>query len=286
MKRDIETVKQNITFVKLTKENVGNYKKLPKIYWKHVYTGLVNEGESPDKKCKKNFFEQVFSDVVKDDSLSFFIVMQSGKDMIGFALFDKTKNGWWGLDLPYDYGYVGDFYIQPEYRRHGFGRMLYEHIEKIIKDDGRSFILLHPDPVTGVDFWRAMGYSDTGFNNAWGHYFIYIKHLIKDDKTEEIEKSIRKYLSLIERIEINPYNKPVIKEVSCLWKEYCKEAGKKYRKNDVRKMAFNARKSRGVGFHAIYFERKIVAFVYKTDEKLTYILPEHRERLKNLGVEI
>lgn len=92
-------------------------------------------------------------------------------------------------------------------------------------------------------------------------------------------------------IGINPYNRPQIKEAVKVWKKYCQETNRKFRKNDVKKMAFNARKNKAVSFRALYFEGKIIGLLYLCDEIIRYILPEHKNKgfekeLKNEPMEI
>jgi GNAT superfamily N-acetyltransferase len=72
-------------------------------------------------------------------------------------------------------GTVLGFYIKPEYRRKGFGRAFFKHIENTLKADGATHIYTTPDKVTGVPFWSAMGFAASGKIDPDNHLSIYIK---------------------------------------------------------------------------------------------------------------
>ena len=100
---------------------------------------------------------------------------------------------------------------------------------------------------------------------------------MKDEHTAEIDKAISELVKPTDLISINPYNKPQIKEVYCVWKEYCKETNRRPRKKVVKNMAWNARNNRAVSFKALYYHGKIIGFIYKADNELNYVLPEYRK---------
>lgn len=126
------------------------------------------------------------------------------------------------VDIPYDYGEFKDFYILPRHRRKGFGTILNNYIEDVFINNKTNVVLLSPDPVSGIEFWRAMGYYDTGIHKGWGKHFVYIKHISDDNTSLEIDNAISELLTPTDLIGINPYNKPQMREVYCVWKEYCK----------------------------------------------------------------
>lgn len=263
----------NLTFTNITKENISSYKKLRQIFVKYKMQTLRNHGEMPGNK--KMFYE-LFDSIISNSSLSnfdYFIVMESAKELIGFASISTSST--YVVDIPYPYGEVKDFYISPKHRRKGYGRILNHHIEKIFDENGTNTVLLSPDPVSGIDFWKAMGYCDTGIHQGWGRHFIYIKHIKVN--SFETDNAISELVTLTDLIGINPYNKPQIKEVYGVWKEYCKEINRKPRRKDIDNMAWNARKNRTVSFKAKYYQGKIIGFNYNADYEINYTLPEHSD---------
>ncbi len=76
------------------------------------------------------------------------------------------------------YGDIMEFYVQPEYRRKGFGKEMYLYLEDFFGKNGVKNIYLTADPVTGKPFWEAMGFSDTGEISPENKQSIYEKALI------------------------------------------------------------------------------------------------------------
>lgn len=260
--------KLGICFSEITTKNINNYKILKKTFAKYKTKTLRNHGETPcGKKTFYNLFEHIVLNASSSDS-KHFIIMQSGKELIGFALIDTASTD--VVDIPYRYGEINDFYISPKHRRKGYGRILNNHIENVFKADGTNTVLLSPDPVSGIDFWKAMGYCDTGLHQGWGRHLVYIKHLTEKDT--KIENAISALVTPTDLITVNPYNKAQIKEMHGVWKKYCRENNKKFRKSTVRKMAFKARENKAVEFKALYEKRKIIGFVYKDDSEINYSL--------------
>ncbi|MBQ7962379.1 MAG: GNAT family N-acetyltransferase [Clostridia bacterium] len=268
-------MKKDITFTSITAENINQFRNLRKIFAKYKIKTLRNHGEAPGSR---KMFYKLFDDIVSrasDSDSDYFLVIQSGKEIIGFTSISTSSKDF--FDIPYKYGSVNDFYISPKQRRKSYGRILNGHIENIFKDNGTGTVMLFPDAVYGIPFWKAMGYNDTGFHHGWGHYFVYIKHLIKNEHSAQIDNAISEFVKPVDLISINPYNKPQIKELYVVWKEYCKETNRKPHRNDIKNMAWNARKNKDISLNSFYYQGKIAGFTYKADNEIKYVLPENRE---------
>ena len=265
----------DFTFTTITKDNICQYKKLRKIFAEYKIQTLRNHGETPgNKKMFYKLFDGIISRASESDT-DYFIVMQSDKEIIDFASISTVASDI--VSIPYSYGTVNDFYISPKHRRNGYGRILNSYIEKIFINSGTNTVLLYPDPVHGIPFWKAMNYCDTGINQGWGHYLVYRKHLVQNEHISEIDKAISELVKPTDLISINPYNKPQIKAVYCIWKEYCTEANRKPHKKDIKNMAWNARNKRAINFKALYYQGKIIGFTYKADTEINYVLSEYRK---------
>ena len=271
----MNTTNSNFTFTTITKENASLYKKLRKVFARYKIKTLRNHGEAPGgKKMFYKLFDNIISRASDNNTYSF-IVMLSGEEIIGFAYVSMTATDI--VDIPFSYGTVNDFYISPKHRRKGYGRILNSYIEKIFRDNGISTALLYPDPVCGIPFWKAMDYCDTGINQGWGHYLVYCKHLKRNEHTAEIDNAISQLVKPTDLISINPYNKPQIKEVYGVLKEYCTETNQKPHIKDVKNMAWNARKNSAISFKALHYHGEIIGFTYKADNEINYVLPEYRK---------
>ena len=95
---------------------------------------------------------------------------------IGIAMFAIDLGTVCGL-LERGYGTVMELYIRPEYRRMGFGKEYWCHIEETLCKDGASRFYITPDSVTGIPFWMCMGFEDSGFVDPDSKVPIYIKQL-------------------------------------------------------------------------------------------------------------
>lgn len=140
----------DFTFTTITKDNINQYKKLRKIFSEYKIQTLRNHGEAPsNKKMFYNLFDGIISRASQSDT-DYFIVMQSGKEIIGFASMSTAASD--VVSIPYNYGTVNNFYISPKHRLKGYGRILNSYIEKIFIDNGTTTVLLYPDPIHGIPF--------------------------------------------------------------------------------------------------------------------------------------
>ncbi len=75
------------------------------------------------------------------------------------------------------YGYIMEFYVIPEFRRKGYGKKMYVHLEELLKKDGAFNLYLTADPITGKPFWEAMGFTNSLKKSPDNNQDIYIKAL-------------------------------------------------------------------------------------------------------------
>ena len=127
--------------------------------------------ETPEATLKK-FIASIVSMSEGEDR--FVELCYLGKDLIGFAYGKIDREDHRGYVRP-DWGYVMEFYVNPEYRRNGYGREIYKHLENIFKANGVSHIWLTADPVTGEPFWSAVGFTNGGDKSPENNLYIYEK---------------------------------------------------------------------------------------------------------------
>lgn len=70
-----------------------------------------------------------------------------------------------------------EFYVLPEFRRKGYGKQMYAHLEETLINDGAKGLYLTSDPVTGKPFWLACGYKNTGEKSPENNQEIYEKEI-------------------------------------------------------------------------------------------------------------
>lgn len=87
----------------------------------------------------------------------------SGDISIGIKVNDKLVAGANGCMTAFKIFYVSTVFVDEEYRRLGFGRLLIREIEKRAKELGANTIRLDTFNWQGKDFYLAEGYEQVGF---------------------------------------------------------------------------------------------------------------------------
>lgn len=71
------------------------------------------------------------------------------------------------------YGYIMEFYVLPDFRRNGYGRLMFRQLEFMFERDGAKHMYLTADPVTGKPFWEAMGFISINEKSPENNQEIY-----------------------------------------------------------------------------------------------------------------
>lgn len=168
----------NTKYVQIYKENQDLYNDIIPLWFS--YFNELHDGKSDDEKSKD---DETILDLNRRISIQgrrsdmHFEIFYYGNVPIGFANFAIDTGGILGL-IDKGFGFVMEFYISPEFRRKGYGKLFYNHIEKTLIDDGTQNVYLTSDTVTGVPFWVSMGFSESGKIDPDNKLPIYIKYLI------------------------------------------------------------------------------------------------------------
>lgn len=271
-----------ILFTQITKLNAELFSQLRKQFPDYKIQGLKHRGESPyGKKHWRALFDREYASTPEPQDGSGYdlhIAMHTAGELLGFADISLQSRGL--VDIPLDYGSVNEFFIVPKHRRKGYGTILYSHVELLFAEHRVCTVLLKPDPVTGVDFWRAMGYEDTGLNKGSGEPLVYRRHLAPGETAKAIDDAIQKLCTPTEVITINPYKKRQLSEMIPIWRAYCRENDRRFHKRDVKTTAFEARKHKDVSFAAIYYGGGIVGFLLrKNNEEIRFISDSDKKTL-------
>ena len=112
---------------------------------------INNQGERPDMHLEMFFCDDIF---------------------IGFAHFAVVSGG-----SKAGCGFIMEFYITPDYRRRGCGKLFYEHIEKTLSGHGAKKLFLTSDTLTGVPFWISMGFNVSGNIDPDNDMTEYVKNI-------------------------------------------------------------------------------------------------------------
>ena len=97
-----------------------------------------------------------------------------GDNLIGFLYGKVDHEDHKGFIKP-GYGYIMEFYVCPQYRRKGYGKRMFLHMEHLFRKDGAKRMYLTADPVSGKPFWEAMGFANTGEQSPENKLDVYEK---------------------------------------------------------------------------------------------------------------
>ena len=98
-----------------------------------------------------------------------------GDEMVGFAHFAIVKGTQYGL-LGENEGFVMEFYVLPTYRRKGYARTLYSHIETILAAAGARNICLTSNPAAEA-FWLAVDFRKTEIIDSDNNQYVFVKEI-------------------------------------------------------------------------------------------------------------
>lgn len=130
--------------------------------------------EQPPEKTIKRFISSIAD--MSENTDRFVELCYLDKVLIGFAYGKIDREEHRGYVRP-GWGYVMEFYVKPEYRRNGYGKEIYKHLENTFKSNGVSNIWLTADPITGEPFWNAVGFTNSGERSPENNLYIYEKHI-------------------------------------------------------------------------------------------------------------
>ena len=146
-----------------------------------LWVDLIKEvnGNDGKKQTKEQILDGFYKRVSIQGSRNnmHFEVMFLNRTPIGIAMFAIDLGTVYGL-LEKGYGTVMGFYIHPNYRRMGYGRDFWKHIESVLRSDGASKFYICLDAVIGIPFWTSMGFEDSRLMDPDDKKSIFIKREI------------------------------------------------------------------------------------------------------------
>ena len=154
-----------------------HHKLLESIMLPYCHELDSNVGRETPEETLKKFIASIVC--MSEDKDRFVELCYLGEDLIGFAYGKIDREEHRGYVRP-DWGYVMEFYVKSEYRRKGYGRENYKHLENILTSNGVSKIWLTADPITGEPFWSAVGFTNSGEKSPENNLYIYEKHIITE----------------------------------------------------------------------------------------------------------
>ena len=131
-----------------------------------------NVGRETSEATLKKFIASIVA--MSEDNDRFVELCYLDEHLIGFAYGKIDREEHRGYVRPC-WGYIMEFYVKPEYRRKGYGKEIYKHLENIFKSNGVSNVWLTADPITGEPFWCTVGFTNSGEKSSENNLYIYEK---------------------------------------------------------------------------------------------------------------
>lgn len=94
------------------------------------------------------------------DSDRHLILCYINNNLIGFFLGKVDHENHPGY-IKVGYGYIMEFFVYKQYRSNGYGKLMFKELERLFFNDGIKKMYLTADPITGVPFWKKMGFKNT-----------------------------------------------------------------------------------------------------------------------------
>lgn len=166
-----------LTFVQLCAENKDTCAAFEQLMWQ--YARELDEHQS--RTTPTDFIAKWIKSMIQmqGDNDRHLELCYDNKTRIGF-LYGKIDHPEHKGFIKAGYGYIMEFFVLPEYRRNGYGKEMYLHLEKLFKQDGAKRMYLTSDPITGKPFWESLGFVKTGEKSPETHQEIYEKQIFTD----------------------------------------------------------------------------------------------------------
>lgn len=167
-------MEKQIKYVQVYADNAENCK----VYESLMYEYIDEMNEHSERPLPKEFQQKWVNSIIAmqgptDRHLELCYV---GEMPIGFLYGKIDHEDHKGFIKP-GYGYIMEFYVKPDHRRKGYGKMMFKRLERLFHLDGAEMMYLTADPVTGKPFWEAQGFQNTMEKSPENQLYIYEKAL-------------------------------------------------------------------------------------------------------------
>lgn len=167
-------MEKQIKYVQVSADNAENCK----VYESLMYEYIDEMNEHSERPLPKEFQQKWINSIIAmqgptDRHLELCYVEEMP---IGFLYGKIDHEDHKGFIKP-GYGYIMQFYVKPDHRRKGYGKMMFKRLERLFHLDSAEMMYLTADPVTGKPFWEAQGFQNTMEKSPENQLYIYEKAL-------------------------------------------------------------------------------------------------------------
>ena len=185
-------MEKQIKYVQVSADNAENCK----VYESLMYEYIDEMNEHSERPLPKEFQQKWINSIIAmqgptDRHLELCYV---GEMPIGFLYGKIEHEDHKGFIKP-GYGYIMEFYVKPDYRRNGYGKMMFKHLERLFHIDGAEMMYLTAEPVTGKPFWESMGFVNVNEKSPENQLYIYEKPITPTSFDSGVLKPLTKEIA-------------------------------------------------------------------------------------------
>lgn len=170
---------EKLTFSTVPKDSDEKSAKALRESFSALMHDYINEMNLHSKRPLPEKYQQKWIDSIiasqGDPDRHLELCFYNGEEL-GFLFGKVDHEGQKGYIRP-GCAYIMEFYIKPEARRRGFGRLMLERLEALFIADGAELVYLTADPITGKPFWEAMDFTCTGEISPENGLYFYGRRL-------------------------------------------------------------------------------------------------------------
>lgn len=166
-----------LTFVQLHADNKDNCENFEQLMWQYTKELDEHRNRTTPTDIIARWIKSIIQ--IQGDTDRHLELCYDNNKLIGF-LYGKVDHPEHKGFIKVGYGYIMEFFVLPEYRRNGYGKEMYLHLENLFKQDGVKQMYLTSDPITGKPFWKSLGFTNTGEKSPENNMEIYEKTMPVD----------------------------------------------------------------------------------------------------------
>ena len=163
-----------MNYINVEKGNSFHFEVLNNLMYEYISETDLHSGTSTPKDIISKITKSMI-DKLNENRYLKFVFMDNEPVGFCYAKIDRIDDKG---DVRPGWGYIMEFFIRSTFRRKGLGKELAVSCEQFFKNNDVKNIWLTADDITGVPFWKALGYHDTGEISKENNQMIFIKSLI------------------------------------------------------------------------------------------------------------
>lgn len=145
-------------YITIKNNNSSHYETLNLLMVEYVAETDSHQNIKTPKEIISNITRSMIEKIDENRLLQ---IVYAEDEPIAFCYVKIDRIGDKGYIRP-NWGYIMEFFVKKTHRRKGIGKKLVNQCENFFKEKGVKNIWLTADAVTGIPFWLACNFTETG----------------------------------------------------------------------------------------------------------------------------